>query len=161
MKLKCRINPGSTVALHTSPVEVTQTSITTHTEKFLLHMTFLYCLHPFHGLNKYWGAIRWLLFHFTASFIPLETWFSFPTLMGNYVFLWSNNSSAFLTPVYKLRFGCGFHLTATRFSHLYWMIKWYCAWCTLNEDATCISIGWTSTCREINEFKVPSVIRHN
>jgi len=66
MQLKRRVNPGSTAALHTGPVEVTQTSITTHTEKFILHMTFVYfksnpypvlvwSLTKYFMANKIWG----------------------------------------------------------------------------------------------------------
>lgn len=43
MQLKCRVNPSSTIALHTCPIEGTQPSFASHALKLVLHTPSFYC----------------------------------------------------------------------------------------------------------------------
>lgn len=121
VKLKCRVNPSSTVALHTRPIERTQSRFAAHALNLLFHTTILYCFHPLHRLHKYGWTFRKLFIIFpriTTSLSPFKAFLTLTALMGNYMLLWSNNSSTFLAAIYYLRFWFRSQIRIIRCCHL-------------------------------------------
>lgn len=70
----------------------------------------LTCFHPLHGFHKYGRATRRFIVHSLISFLPFKAFLSCSWFMRNHVFLCSNDSPAFFTTVYDLRFRVCFYV---------------------------------------------------